>query len=98
MLVRLYSGLQADGCLQCFELFRDVLGKDSQSAEENGVTTEAAEAKKEWRRYTEAQLLAFTRQYHAAAASLADTLENGVFGADKADPQLRQLVIEGIHI
>ena len=62
------------------------------------MTTEAAEAKEEWRRYTEAQLLAFTRQYHAAAASLVDDLENGVFGADKADPQLRELVIESLHI
>lgn len=85
-------------CLQCFELFRDILSKEAQPTAENGVATAEAEATEEWQRYTQAQLMAFTRRYHAAAASLADTLENGVFAADKVDAALRQSVIDSLHI
>jgi hypothetical protein len=69
-----------------------------QSAVENGVATDVTEATAEWRRYTEAQLRAFTRRYHAAAASLVDTLESGVFAADKVDATLRQSFIDSLHI
>ncbi len=75
-----------------------MLSGEVQPSAENGVATAMAEAKEEWRRYTEAQLMAFTRRYHAAAANLAGTLEDGVFGADKVEPALRQSFMDSLHI
>lgn len=85
--------------VQCFQLFRDALSSEATEAEgENGnVLNTEQEAQKEWYKYTLAQLRAFARKYHAAAASLVEILENDVFAEGKVHQSIRDSVILSLH-
>lgn len=86
-------------CVQGFEKFREILsgGEMMDGVENGGLPDAEAESKKEWFKYTLAQLRAFTRKYHGPAASIAQMLEDEVFAEDKASIQLREAVVQSLH-
>ena len=55
------------------------------------------EAKREWYKYTLAQLRAFTRKYHAPAAALANRLENELYAEEAVAKDIRAALVLSLH-
>ena len=81
------------------EQFCKVLSSDALAAgqgDSTGINTEA-ESRREWFRYTLAQLRAFARKYHGPAASFADLLEQDMFAEGKVPRDVRESLIQSLH-